>query len=347
MNDIIVTTTNFIENTSISKYFGIVSANIVLGTNMFSDIAASFSDFFGGYSESYQNKLQLIYKEATKELTQKANRLGANCILGLKIDFDELSGKGKSMFMISAIGTAVKIDFNKSVAKDISETIPYELIEQEFKKKKLIHKVEDKGQINQDEWNFLLQNPFPEIAEMLLVRYIDVFLQNKSDDTLSLFERLMITNFPRYIISVDHNTSISVLYKHINRLPEKIINILVDGRLFDSAEIINLINNNELSIAIKLLSCPKDIYTKDDIALLNSIVQILDNLPEQGKIEYLKGGLLSKAGDKYICPNGHKNSINDKFCENCGKNIHGLDEKDLEDINNFKIKLDILSDFMA
>lgn len=51
---------------------------------------------------------------AIVNLKQKAANMGANAILGLKIDFDEISGKGKSMFMISAIGTAVIVKHLKS-----------------------------------------------------------------------------------------------------------------------------------------------------------------------------------------------------------------------------------------
>ncbi|RKY61170.1 MAG: hypothetical protein DRP96_03935 [Candidatus Neomarinimicrobiota bacterium] len=36
--------------------------------------------------------------------------LGANCIVGFRIDHDEISDKGKSMFMVTATGTAVFIN---------------------------------------------------------------------------------------------------------------------------------------------------------------------------------------------------------------------------------------------
>ena len=106
----IVTTTNSIENNSIKEYIGIINANVVVGTNIFSDYAASLTDVFGGYSETYQNKLNNIYEKVTNELIRKGNILKADAILGLKIDFDEISGGGKSMFMVSASGTAVFLE---------------------------------------------------------------------------------------------------------------------------------------------------------------------------------------------------------------------------------------------
>lgn len=106
----IITTTNNIENHSIKHYLGIVNANVVIGANLFSDFTASLSDVFGGRSGTYQNKLSLIYNEVMSELEVKANAMNADAVLGLHIDFDEVSGGGKSMFMVSASGTAVLLE---------------------------------------------------------------------------------------------------------------------------------------------------------------------------------------------------------------------------------------------
>lgn len=105
-----ITTTNNIENYSIKCYLGVVNANVVIGANLFSDFAASLTDIFGGRSVTYQNKLSLIYKTVINELEEKANNLNANAVLGLHLDFDEVSGGSKSMFMVSASGTAVLLE---------------------------------------------------------------------------------------------------------------------------------------------------------------------------------------------------------------------------------------------
>lgn len=108
----IVTTTNSIEGYSIRKYLGVVNANVVIGTNLFSDIAASLTDVFGGRSDSYKSKLTTIYDEVMKELIGKAESYHADAIVGLHVDFDEVSGGGKSMFMVSASGTAITFEKN-------------------------------------------------------------------------------------------------------------------------------------------------------------------------------------------------------------------------------------------
>ena len=87
-----------------------VSAHIVAGTNLFSDFFASFSDVFGGRSQTYQKQLSSLYNEAIERIKYAAFELGANCVVGLSIDMDEISGKGKSMFMLTAVGTAVVLE---------------------------------------------------------------------------------------------------------------------------------------------------------------------------------------------------------------------------------------------
>ncbi len=105
----IITTTNNIEGARIVEYLDLVSVNVVIGTNFFSDWMASVTDIFGGKSSTYQRKLDDVYEEALKRMEKRATKLGADAVVGLKMDFGEVSGKEKSMFMVSAIGTAVKI----------------------------------------------------------------------------------------------------------------------------------------------------------------------------------------------------------------------------------------------
>lgn len=105
----IITTTSNVEGAHIEEYLQLVSVNVVIGTNFFSDWMASITDIFGGQSSTYQRKLDSVYEEAIKQMEKKASKLGADAVVGLKMDFGEVSGKEKSMFMVSAVGTAVKL----------------------------------------------------------------------------------------------------------------------------------------------------------------------------------------------------------------------------------------------
>ena len=126
MDDFIVSTTKIIDGYTAIKYLGPVTTNIVIGTSFISDLFAGISDLIGSKSTNYQNKLSEMYKEAIKNLKEEAKMMDANCILGLKTDLDEISGKGMQMFMINAIGTAVIILTNED----------YEIHKEEIQKKK-------------------------------------------------------------------------------------------------------------------------------------------------------------------------------------------------------------------
>lgn len=112
VNKVVVTTAQSVAGYSVVETLDIVSAECVLGVNIFSDIAASFSDVFGGRSSSYQGKLRDARKACIVELKKEAFSLGANAIIAVDLDYSEISGGGKSMLFIVANGTAVRVEKN-------------------------------------------------------------------------------------------------------------------------------------------------------------------------------------------------------------------------------------------
>lgn len=105
-----VTTTDRLEGWEVARYLGPVSVHLVAGVSILSDFFASFNDVFGGRSGAYGGELARLYGEAADALARKARLMGANGIVGLRIDFDEVGpGGGGGMFMLNAIGTAVSV----------------------------------------------------------------------------------------------------------------------------------------------------------------------------------------------------------------------------------------------
>lgn len=99
----LVTTTNNIEGKKIIEYLGIVFGEVVEGIDFFKDFAAGFTNIFGGRSASYEESMTETREAAIREMTKKAEALGANAIVGVKIDYEVIN----SMLMITASGTAV------------------------------------------------------------------------------------------------------------------------------------------------------------------------------------------------------------------------------------------------
>jgi uncharacterized protein YbjQ (UPF0145 family) len=56
-----------------------------------------------------QNTLKDARKVALDELRSEAAYLGADAVIGVDLDYSEISGGGKSMLFLVASGTAVKL----------------------------------------------------------------------------------------------------------------------------------------------------------------------------------------------------------------------------------------------
>ena len=105
----VTTTTPSVEGKRIIEYKGIVFGEVISGVNFVKDIAASFSNFFGGRSESYEKELIQARENAIKEMEKRAETLGANAVVGVDIDYEVL-GADNGMLMVTASGTAVVVE---------------------------------------------------------------------------------------------------------------------------------------------------------------------------------------------------------------------------------------------
>ena len=105
----IITTTSNVEGKIIVEYKGIVFGEVIAGIHAFKDIAASWSNFFGGRSKSYEKETMRAREAALRELQARAIEVGANAIVGVKFDY-EMLGPDNGMMMVVASGTAVIIE---------------------------------------------------------------------------------------------------------------------------------------------------------------------------------------------------------------------------------------------
>jgi uncharacterized protein YbjQ (UPF0145 family) len=105
----LITTTNNIEGKRITQYYGLVSGETIIGANIVKDLFASITDIVGGRSGAYEQTLREAKDTALQEMTQEAQRMGANAIIGVDLDYETL-GSGGSMLMVTACGTAVRLE---------------------------------------------------------------------------------------------------------------------------------------------------------------------------------------------------------------------------------------------
>jgi len=105
----ILTTTDAIDGQPTMEYLGLVASEVILGANVVKDMVSSVRDFIGGRVSTLEEALAEGREEALNNIAADAEKLGANAIVGINIDYETLGQHG-TMLMVCASGTAVIVD---------------------------------------------------------------------------------------------------------------------------------------------------------------------------------------------------------------------------------------------
>lgn len=353
-NKFIITSTQLLDNYQVKAYLGVINVNLVIGTNLFSDFAASFTDVFGGTSGTYQRKMDAMYERAQNELIKKSKRLGGNAIVGFRTEFDELSGKGKQMIMLSASGTAciVEAKTNTPNLANTDTIIDQADLNSEIIKYDIIRRIEsNKNSFTDDEWTYMLEHPSKDLVSLLITKSFFLFDSETKKKAEALLNQINYSDaveivYPLYISPYEIDLVLINPYCTVQDakkdVSEEYKELIKECRLFDPDKILNLIDI-DLNKAISILECEKSYYTHQDLSKMEEICKKLDNLPDVGEIVVGKSGLFSKEEKEfYQCQYGHKNDKEIEYCQECGVNIKGLTSFQTAIIDEFKKRTRIL-----
>jgi uncharacterized protein YbjQ (UPF0145 family) len=103
-----MTTTEQLQGFEVTDYLGLVHGEIVSGANILRDVMATVTDFVGGRSAAYEEELTNSREAALREIGDRAQRLGADAVIGISVDFEVIGSRG-AMVMVTATGTAVRL----------------------------------------------------------------------------------------------------------------------------------------------------------------------------------------------------------------------------------------------
>lgn len=318
---IIITTTNLIDGAEITQYLGIVNESIVVGTNLFSDLFAGVSDIFGGKSKSYQKELQDLYSYVLDGLIDKAKVKKADAIVGLKIDFDELSGQGKSMFMMNAIGTAVKtIQTNSHPNNQIANRV---LDRDEFEKNKKILQIKEKirhgEQIEEADFQFILANRIPACEKSFYTILNNPPEIAYNNNLFNFYRDLFID----YIGLFPYSQKIEMIYPYIEKyenLGSAILELIKEFHIINFSYVKDAITSRETPrqhFVLNFIGFPNESYTPDNIEDYKEIISLIKE-----NIAYNYDG--STPNDKWECSCGKKNSPDKQYCSKCLKDVYGF-----------------------
>lgn len=106
----IFTSSNTLENKEVIEYKGLVTGESLIGSNIYKDIFSGVRDVVGGRTTQYEAELEKARDIAFESMKEKAENLGANAIIGLKISYDNLGGTMGNTILVTAYGTAIRYE---------------------------------------------------------------------------------------------------------------------------------------------------------------------------------------------------------------------------------------------
>jgi hypothetical protein len=126
--------------------------------------------------------------------------------------------------------------------------------------------------------------------------------------------------------------------------PIVVSTLIKESKTFSPSKTLALIKDNDYQNAILTIDSDKRSYSSNDLEVMYSVIYYIENLPETGKMEMVKN-LLGSSKEKFICENNHQNDPSFEFCtnEDCKKNIKGLTFSEIKKIEEFKLKVEALS----
>ncbi|MGO8145344.1 YbjQ family protein [Rhizobium leguminosarum] len=110
--NIILTTSIDVPGRQIESVISIVAVEVALTLHVFKDIASAFRDMFGGRSKTSQAALKEARLAALDQLKREAKEVGADAVIAVDLDYNELStigSGGGGILLVVANGTAVKL----------------------------------------------------------------------------------------------------------------------------------------------------------------------------------------------------------------------------------------------
>ncbi len=106
MSDILISTMNDLPGHEVVAVHGECYGLIVRSRNVFSNVGASFRTIAGGEAKGYTKLLSDSRDQAVERLREAARARGANAILAMRFDCNEIGG---IMSEVAAYGTAVTV----------------------------------------------------------------------------------------------------------------------------------------------------------------------------------------------------------------------------------------------
>src|SRR6187402_1478650 len=103
----LITTSNYLDGYKISKHLGVVRGITVRSRSLLGNIGGGIQSLFGGKLSIYVELCEKTRQEAYQLMIQHANEAGANAIINMRYDANEVM---QGITEVLAYGTAVQVE---------------------------------------------------------------------------------------------------------------------------------------------------------------------------------------------------------------------------------------------
>lgn len=343
--NIIVTTTDRIENCNVTGYLGILRSSVVVGNEI------ALTDFFSDQTRKYNRKLDSVYNKALQEIKLKAQAVGADAVIGLHSEFEEIFAKGKTRFIVSLLGTAVRLNQCNSIDKKQGGGVSQFDLRRTQLSLSLARKLQNPNFTpSVNDWDNIQRYALHDLALPLYKRYL-VLASETIGNTSPSEKKLFLDSFIPFLQDIEYASAVNVVYSDTQTAPYVFKDVVKSCNLFHPEKICSMLSAENKHTVISLLDCDKPYYTEEDLKYMTVISEYLDNLPDTGK--YIEGreGLFSKTGTLLVCERGHTSAVElGGHCKSliegsgaiCNLNVKGITEDEVAAIKSYKEKIEIL-----
>lgn len=319
---ILLTTTPNIEGCRITNYLGPISAQLVIGTGLITDFLSGLTDFFGLHSGAYQGKLNQINEKALSLIREKAAAIGANAVVGLRVDHDEISGGGKSMLMVTAFGTAVMREELKTGGLNLGAN-PRVITANDLNlcmKRREVSAEAAENRLNESDetWQFLIENQVSEVAIYVLRKISDLSV---SEQTL--------TRACQYFSALPSDVSKPLIYEALVtdlRQHSFALDLIKQNRLFDTARLRDLLKRSDLNVkqlALQAIDADQPYYMKETMSELEELKADIEASFSSAPVIIKEKGFLSSSKEVWECSCGRYVELYHS-CSHCGTDMYGF-----------------------
>lgn len=339
--NVLLSTTSSLEGWEVQEYFGPVSAKLVIGTGLLTEVFSAWTDFFGTSSQSYQNKLDQIEEHALGQLTEKAWRRGATAVLGLRVDHDEISGGGKSMLMVTAMGTAVRAVRTRGKITDriqpSSSVLSAEALAVALRRQSLVAAA-SAGKLDlssESVWSFLLEYRVSDVLPQVL-DWADRVLRPEFPGSVQVpagreKDRNRVKDYLHVLPDDDVSGSLHASVARSEHLAKLAREVIAERHLLEYTRVLPLLGVDDTRAAaraLQLLTADPAVYTASDLEALRAVEAAI---PKMARIPaFAKKRLLGGTSEVWSCLScGVENAAEHTTCSTCSADVYACRKGEL------------------